>query len=152
MRAITDGRRRARAVASLVVGLGLVGAACGGGAPTVEDFTADADAICQAHRATIDEAVSGVMAGGELPDPAQFGQLAMGTIIPETQEQLDELAALEAPDEIADEVDAYVSEGRSVLDGLQQDPSLLTDPTNFSEVNGAADTAGLPSACRIGPG
>lgn len=127
-------------------------AGCEGGGVSQEEFVEEANAICEEHRAAIEEEASQLMAGGELPSPEEFGQLAHGTIIPELDEQFSRLGELEPPDELADDFEAYVSEGEEKIAEMEQDPSIITDPGNFQELNAQADEAGLSSACHVGPG
>lgn len=145
--------RRLRWTGLVVVAVMALGsAACGGGGPSTEDFTREANAICQEHRATIDAAASEVLAGGQLPDPEEFGRLAQETIIPELTAQLEELRKVEPAKDVADEYERVLSLGEQAVADIRQDPSVLTDPANFQEVNQQVDAAGLSPACRIGPG
>lgn len=129
---------------------GVVG--CGGGEVSMDEFTAQANAICQEHRAAIETAASEVMGGGELPGPEAFGQLVNATIIPELSAQFEELDELQAPAEVADSYEAYVDDGAQMVSQMEEDPSVITNPENFAEINEQADAAGLSDACHIGPG
>ncbi len=133
---------------ALVVVLALAG--CGSG-PSREDFLQEANAVCAQHRETIEAAASQVLAGGSLPNPEQFGRLTMQTIVPELTAQFRELGELEAPEDLADDVEAYVQQGEGVVAQLEQDPSLIADAANFTELNEKATQTGLSDACRVGP-
>lgn len=142
--------RRVRAAA---VAFALAASACGGnGEVSTEGFIAEANNICEERRGTIEEAASQVLAGGDLPDPEELGRLAQETIVPELRAQFEELSALEPPEDVADEFEAFVSEGEQVVEQISNDPSVITDPANFESVNQQAEQVGLSDACRVGPG
>ncbi len=126
-------------------------AGCGGGS-SVEEFHEEANGICQEHRAVIEEAASEMMGGGVLPDPQVFGRFAMETVIPELSAQFEELSDVEAPEEVDEAFQEYLSQGQQAVQRLQEDPTFLTDAANFAQVNQAADQAGLSEACHLGPG
>jgi hypothetical protein len=125
--------------------------ACSSGGPSRAEFVKQANSVCAQHRETIEAAASQVLAGGSLPDPQQFGRLAQETIIPELTAQFAELDDLEPPDDLADDVMSYVSDGEAVVDKLRQDPSLITDAANFTGLNDKATQVGLSDACNVGP-
>jgi hypothetical protein len=140
--------RTSRAAAVLLALV--VTAACGGG-PSKPEFLQEANAVCAEHRETIEAAASQVLAGGQLPTPEQFGRLAMETIIPELTAQLEELRELDAPEDVAEDVEAYLENADEAVDGIKQDPSLITDAASFQSVNQQAAGIGLSDACNIGP-
>lgn len=146
------GRTREVGRVALLLAVVLGAAGCGAGGPSVEEYRTEAGEICQEHRGTIEEAASKVLGGGQLPNPEEFGKLAQGTIVPETEQMLEKLADVEPAEEVADEYQAYLDEGKRTIDKIRKDPTVLTDPTNFAEVNKRADAAKLTAACRIGPG
>lgn len=145
---MTSRTRLKRPTALGLIVLATVG--CSG--PSKEAFLQEAGAICVGHRATIDAAASQVLAGGQLPSPEAFGRLAQETIIPELTAQFSELRKLQPPTELADVYGQYLSLGEATVEEMRTDPSILTDATNFAEVNRQADAAGLSEACRVGPG
>lgn len=124
---------------------------CSSEGPSRAEFVEQANSVCAQHRETIEAAASQVLAGGSLPDPQQFGRLAQETIIPELTAQFGELGDLEPPDDLADDVRSYVSDGEAVVDKLRQDPSLITDAVNFTGLNEQATRVGLSDACNVGP-
>lgn len=131
----------------------MVGAAgCGDGGPARADFLQGANATCGEHREKIEAAASKVLAGGSLPSPEQFGRLAQETIIPELTAQFRELGELARPEDLADDVDAYLAQGEGVLQQIRRDPSFLADATNFTAVNDRASQIGLSDTCHVGPG
>lgn len=141
--------RTTRNATALVVLLLLLG--CSGGGVNREDFLQQANASCSDHREKIEAAASKVLAGGSLPDPQQFGRLAQETIIPELTAQFNELRRLDPPSDLAGRVEEYVSQGDGVVARLKQDPSLITDGANFTDLNGKASQIGLSDACHVGP-
>ncbi|MDQ3645269.1 MAG: hypothetical protein M3356_07180 [Actinomycetota bacterium] len=140
--------------AGLALAIGAaVAAGCGGDdGPSREEFVESANAICERHTVPIREAAGRLLAGGELPDPREFMELAQGTIIPEYSAQLSELEALEAPDELSEEYQSYLEMSASTREEIMQDPSVITNPSNFEEVNRQAEQLGFSSDCRVGPG
>lgn len=146
------GRTREVGRLALLLSVAVIAAGCGAGGPSVEEFRTEASDICQESRKTIEAAASELLGGGELPDPQEFGKLAQGTIVPETEKMLDRLADVEPAEEVADEYQAFLDEAEQTVDEIRKDPTMLMDPTNFAEVNKRADAANLSAACRIGPG
>jgi len=134
---------------ALVVGAA-VAAGCGGEeGPSREEFVQNANQICQRHQAPIREAAGRLLAGGELPNPREFMQLVRGTIIPETNAQIQELQRLQAPEELSQEYQRFLQAASSARQQIMQDPTALQNPANFQEVNQQAQQLGL--SCRIGP-
>ncbi|CAN5626565.1 hypothetical protein BH24ACT26_BH24ACT26_02990 [soil metagenome] len=141
---------RARWVAAAaLLALGVV--ACGDSGPSREDFAAEANPICERHTETIAEAAGEVMAGGQLPDPKEFGRLAQETIIPELTQQFQELEEVEVPEDLSEEYEVFLERGDQVVEDIQADPSLVTDPSNFQEINQNVDELGLSRTCYVGP-
>jgi hypothetical protein len=131
----------------------VVAVGCGDEGPSREEFIREANAICKRHTVQIREAAGRPMAGGELPDGRELTELALKTIIPEYNEQVGELQALvEPPDELSKEYQRYLELSAKTREKITQDPSLLTDPANFEDVNRQAEQLGLSSDCRVGPG
>lgn len=133
------------------VAMGVVVAGCGGEEVSMEEFTAEANAICEEHQNNIEAAASDVLEGGEPPGPEQFGQLVQGTIVPELSTQFERLGDVEPPEEVAEAYEAYVDEGTQVVEQAQENPAAIADPANVAEVNEQADAAGLSDACHLGP-
>lgn len=132
-----------------IVAIALTAIGCGG--PSVQDFAPRANAICAQHSATIEAAASELLAGGQLPEPEEFGRLAQETIIPELTAHFAELREVEPPADVADAYGQYLSLGEQKVADLREDPSIITDATNFEDVNRQADAAGLSAACHVGP-
>ena len=140
--------RRGGALVVLLLGM----AGCGDSGSARADFLQEANATCGQHREKIEAAASKVLAGGSLPSPEQFGRLAQETIIPELTAQFRELGELDPPEDLSDDIDAYVAQGEEVLQRMQQDPSFLADAANFTAVNDSATSIGLSDSCHVGPG
>lgn len=115
------------------------------------ELTEQATAICERHFENITAAASEVLAGGKLPNPRQFGELAQGTIVPELTAQTRELRALDPPEDLADEYTAFLDASEAAVADIEENPAVVTDPTNFEDVNRRADELGLPAQCRVGP-
>lgn len=136
--------------AGLVVAVGaVVAAGCGEQGPSREEFVQSANQICQRHQAPIREAAGRLLAGGELPNPREFMQLARGTIIPEISAQVSELQRLQAPEELSPQYEGYLEMAASARQQIMQDPSAIQNPANFQDVNQQAQQLGL--SCRLGP-
>lgn len=145
------GVRRATAVGVAATALAVAG--CGGDdGPTKGEFVKEANAVCKRHYVKISAAASKLLAGGKLPSPREFGQLAMGTIIPEYSAQIRELNDVEPPEDEAKAHDKWLDDSAALRDRLQKNPVLIQQPQALSAVNGQADRLGLASDCHIGPG
>lgn len=150
MHAMT-GARRATAVGVAAATLAVAG--CGGDdGPTKGEFVKEANAVCKRHYVKISAAASKLLAGGKLPSPREFGQLAMGTIIPEYSAQIRELDDVEPPEDQADAYEKWLTDSTALRDRLQKNPVLIQQPQALSAVNGQADRLGLANDCHIGPG
>lgn len=132
-------------------------ASCGGdddggqAGPTKAQLVQKANAICKRHNDKIAAASSKVLAGGRLPSPEQFGKLAMGTIVPEYSAQVQELSRLKPPDEMADAYRSWLTQSRATRAQIAKDPSLITNPNSFKDVNRRSDQLGFSKACHVGP-
>lgn len=145
------GARRATSVGVTAAVLAVAG--CGGDdGPTKGEFVKDANAVCKRHYVKISAAASKLLAGGKLPSPREFGQLAMGTIIPEYSAQIRELDDVEPPEDQADAYEKWLNDSTALRDRLQKNPVLIQRPQALSAVNGQADRLGLANDCHIGPG
>lgn len=147
-------RRAAWGAATVATAIALTAAGCGEEEETglsKQELKTQASTICERHFNKITAEANKVLAGGQLPDPRKFGQLAQGTIIPELTQQTRELRALEPQDEIADEYNAFLDASGAAIERIKQDPRLITDASNFKDVNQQAEEAGLPMECKIGP-
>ena len=141
--------RGARTTGVAVAVSAVVAAGCGGDeGPSREEFVQQANTICERHTAPIREAAARLGAGGELPDPREFMQLAQGTIIPQLTAQVNELRQLEAPEEQSEEFQRFVEASAAARERIAQDPRVIMNPANFQELNQQAEQLGIPE-CRI---
>jgi hypothetical protein len=137
---------------------GLIAAGCGGDdddddggdggeALTKEEFLAEGNAICEAGNAELEQASSELQSG---PGSPQFDAFISDTFIPNVQGQIDEIRALEPPEEDADTVNGILDDAEGVLDEIEADPATFGqggDP--FAEVNTQLNDYGL-TACAAG--
>lgn len=148
---IRQSPRRATVAVVAAIAAGVAG--CGGDdAPSDEEFVAQANEICQEHRANITEEASKVLAGGNLPSPREFGELARGTIIPEYSAQIEELRALEASEEKEEEFRAWLEDSEELKNRLEDNPVMIQNARALEPVNAEAEQLGLADECYIGPG
>ncbi len=148
---MTRHRTRAATVAVVVaITSGL--AACGGeDAPSNEEFVAQANAICERHHRRISEEASKVLAGGNLPNPREFIELARGTIIPEYTAQIQELRALEPSEDKAEEFRGWLADSTQLKNRLERNPAMIQNPRALQQVNAQVGQLGLADECRVGP-
>lgn len=145
--------RRAAAVGmSLLV---LVIAGCGSsstsGGLSKSALDKKADAICTRHKDVITAAASKLLAGGKLPSKAKFGQLAFGTIIPQTTAQIAQLSALKPQAKLASSYKQWLTSLRTALAGMKANPVSIQSSATFVTVNHQAKALGF-SSCNVGPG
>jgi hypothetical protein len=104
-----------------------------------------ADAICAAGDEEIDAAAQETFGDAqEEPPAAALEAFVTETVIPNIQDQLDQLRELEPPAEDAGEFTAVIDEAQTALDELESDPSAFVagdDP--FADANRAAQEFGL---------
>ena len=111
------------------------------------DFAAEADAICKAGDAELDEAANEVFGDtSQEPSQAEQEKFVAGTVIPGIQDQIDGLRALGEPEEGSEEFTAFLDDAQDALDAVQDDPSALfgeggDDP--FADVEDQARELGL---------
>lgn len=109
---------------------------------STEDFTTQANAICVAGNADLAAAAQEV---GDQPTDAQIEAFATDTLIPNIQAQHDDIEALGAPEESADDVGAMLDSLQGALDTVAADPSLLAGDTDpFAAASELAGGLGLP--------
>lgn len=114
-------------------------------------LVSSADAICKRHSAVITAGSQKMLAGGKLPTPATFGKFAMGTVIPQTSAQIQELSALKPSASEASSYDQWLASLRTTVAKMKQNPVVIQNSANFKTVNGQATALGL-KACQVGPG
>lgn len=143
---------RRSTLTAIVLAATVIAAGCGADGPSNAEFTAEANAICKRHNDTISAAASKVLAGGKLPSPREFGQLAQQTIVPEISAQVGELKEIEAPEDKSGAYDAWLDDSEALKTKLEGDPSLIQNPQALAAVNAQADRLGLSDKCHVGPG
>jgi hypothetical protein len=117
-----------------------------GGGLLPDDFAAEADAICSEGDKKIDAEANKFFGDLEKePSTADQEEFATKTVIPEIQQQIDDLNDLDAPDEGAEEWDTFLKDAQSTLDDVKDDPALLTDEGGnpFADVEKQAQELGL---------
>lgn len=117
----------------------------GGVALTEDQFLAQGNAICAAGNKELDQAANDTFSGGQ-PTQAQIEQYAKEVLVPSVQGQIGAIGALTPPEDLADQVDSFLSEAQDALDEVEADPSLLAASENdgpFAGVNATATEIGL---------
>jgi hypothetical protein len=108
----------------------------------------EADAICAEGDEAIDSEAQEVFGDSNQEPPADEQEAFVeDTVIPNIQDQLDQLSELDPPEEDAEEFQSIIDNAQAALDELADDPSALTsgdDP--FADVNQQAQEFGL-TAC-----
>jgi hypothetical protein len=146
---------RPRFVISLVAVLAglIVFAGCGGDDDSSSDpalskseFLAQGNAICEQGDKEID-AEARQFFTSQQPSPAEEEKFLTDTVIPNVQNQIDELDALSPPAGDEDQVQAIIDSAQSALDEAKSDPSALTGQSGqgdpFAEANRLANAYGL---------
>jgi hypothetical protein len=119
--------------------------------PERAELIEQADEICAEGDREIDAEAQDVF-GNAQQEPPQAEQEAFveDTVVPNIQDQIDQLRELDPPEEDADEFTAILDDAQAALDEVEADPSVLSrgsgggDP--FAEVNQRAQAFGL-KAC-----
>jgi hypothetical protein len=111
---------------------------------TDEEFVDQGNEICAAGNEEIDQAANETFAGQQ-PTDAQVEQFA-GILIPSIQAQIDGIRALTPPEDIAADVETFLSDAEDALAEVEADPLLLVasdDEGPFADVNAQALELGL---------
>jgi hypothetical protein len=117
----------------------------GGIALTQEEWAEQADTICATADKEID-AVGEELFGGQQPSQDQIDEFVTDALVPSVQGQLDAIQALTPPEEIADDVTAFLDDANAALDEIRDDPSLAASEggdSPFADVNQQAKDLGL---------
>ncbi|MGI8728086.1 MAG: hypothetical protein ACR2K6_10475 [Solirubrobacterales bacterium] len=141
-------------LAAAVLPLAMIG--CGGGddgSTTVgtplskPDFVAQADSICTDETAEAQKAAEERF-GDQTPSDEQIQSYVDEVLVPNLEDQANQIDELGAPTGDDDQVGAIVDALRSGIDELENDPTILTDGdgTAFAEANKLAADYGL-DAC-----
>ena len=125
---------------------GASGATGVSGAPLTQDeFIAQADAICKSANQDIEQQANDVFGGGQ-PTAADVEQFANAVLVPNLQDQVDQLRALTPPEGDEDQINAMIDDLDSAASQVEDDPSLLQGSDNsgpFADVNQQAEDYGL---------
>jgi hypothetical protein len=124
--------RKLLALFALVLVGGIL-AACGddSGSDTLSEaeFQDQANAICEDGNAEIDEQAEEYFEGtgpNEQPSAEQAEAFAEEVVVPGVQGQIDDIRALEAPEDVQDDLDAALDDAEAVVDEIAVDPTVIT--------------------------
>jgi hypothetical protein len=157
-------KRISTLLALTIAALSLVAGGCGGGDDTTtvetdaagatgasgaplseQEFVSQGNDICAAGNKELDQVANQTFSGGQ-PTQAQIEQYATETAVPSIQAQIDDIRALQPPESIASDVDAFLNNAQDALDQVKADPQLLAASDNagpFADVNDEAVAIGL---------
>jgi hypothetical protein len=150
--------RRFALIAVLCVGACVL-AGCGDDdeALSEQEFLEQGNAICAAGNERLDAAFEDLDLGeGQEPTAEQMATLVLEGLVPDVQSQIDDIRALEPPDELADPVETFLDDAQAALDELEQqatdDPLAVfsEDEDPFAEVNAQANEIGLTECADDG--
>ena len=117
---------------------------------TASKFRQQADAICSAANAEIDEAAGEVLFSGGEPSNAEVAAFVTERLLPSIRDQIADLRALRPPEELEEDVDRLLDDAEAAADemaGATEDDlgALFTGEEPFADVGRQADALGLPS-------
>ena len=105
-----------------------------------------ANAICKQGGDEIDEAATEAF-GKSRPSPEEIEQFTTETLVPNVQQQIDDLSALGAPEGDEAQVQEILDSAQSALEEVEADPTGVTEQPNgddpFAETNRLATAYGL---------
>jgi hypothetical protein len=111
------------------------------------EFAQQADEICAEGDKEIDAEAQEFFGNAQQEPPqAEQERFAEEVVIPNVEQQIEDVAALPPPEGQEEQFDEFVDEARSAIDEVKADPSLVTsqgsdDP--FAETNQMAKELGL---------
>lgn len=108
---------------------------------STDDFTTQGNQICADGNKELAQGQNDAFADGQ-PTPDELDAYVSDTLVPSIQGQIDDLRALGAPADEADDVTAFLDDAQTALDELEADPSSISE-TTFSDVNEQATAIGL---------
>jgi len=136
-------------VATLAVVLSLGLAACGSSDDSSEEtlsnseLIAQADAICKQGSDQLDKEYSAAANGGQLQGEA-LTAFVTDTVLPQYEDQAEQLGALEPNEDDADAYNDIVTKFSDAIDEAKADPEAALGPDNpFAEATQAAKDFGL---------
>ncbi len=134
-----------RRYAGFLTALLLLLPACGGSDEhlTKAEFVKQGNAICKKGNDAIDAAIEEKFGDNE-PEQKELEAFATDTLVPNVQNQIDDVRALKEPKDDEDEVNAMLDDAEKALDTIAKDPSVLTgDEDPFATVNKQLTAYGL---------
>lgn len=122
---------------------GATGATGAGGS----EFVQQADQICREGNKEINTEAQDFFGGSQQePPPAEQEKFATDVLVPNIEQQIEDVSALTPPEGEEDLFDEFIDQARSDLDEAKSDPSLLLGQTGddpFAETNELATELGL---------
>lgn len=139
--------KRTALLPALLLSLSLAATGCGGDEEAEEpapiskaDFITEAEQICTDGNEELQAAGEAL---GENPSQEQIAGFAADTMVPNIQEQHDDIEALGAPEGDEDEVTAILDALQEAIDAVEADPGSITSSDPFTEANELATDYGL---------
>lgn len=119
------------------------------GPPTVEEWATQADEICTAGDAEIDQAAQETFAEGE-PSKEEEEAFVSDTVLPNIQGQIDEISALTPPEGAdGEQVTEFLDTAQDEYDAVAEDPASALSDDSFAETEKLAQDLGLQN-CASG--
>lgn len=151
----TQRRPEVAARSFVALAFALLGTACGdddGDRLTASEFEAQANSICAEANDEVDAAAAelfGDLDPNETSSPAEVEAFVDDIIVPNLRRQLDEIDALDPPEDLANEVEDLIAVAESTIDEIDDmsgDEFLglfQTGEDPFAEMNAKANAIGL---------
>lgn len=136
------------AVAALAISTIAGCAADSGGELTREEFVEQANAVCASGNAEIGAAIP---SDGEWPPSGETEEAMFQTIVQSIHRQIDEITALDGPDDIETEVDAVVADARLIVADMEtqgMDTFFASDEDPFAAVNARFSALGITECAQ----
>ena len=137
-------------IALTALAVAVVAAGCGSSSDSdtlsKTEWTTQANAICTAGNKETDNAFDGL---GDKPSSKQIEQVVTEKLLPSIRSQIDDVTALKPPEEIQDQVDAFLKQANADYAKIEADPSAAAQDDAFAETNKLGNELGL-TACASG--
>ncbi len=141
-------KKRTYSLAAVLAAAGIA-AGCGGGGDDTQpksDWIKQADAICKKGNDEINAEVKKQFSSGR-PSSQDQEKFATDTLIPNIQDQVDQINDLTPPSPGEDQAKQVLDDAQNSIDTAKKDPTLLTDQAQgqdpFAKTNQAAKAFGL---------
>jgi hypothetical protein len=118
-----------------VAAVGVIAVGCGGGGSdsiSKSEFLTKGNEICKKGNEEVQAAVP--FKKGQQPTTAEISSFVTGTVIPNTEGQINDLRNLGYPDGDKDTLNAIYDDAQKELDTLKSDPTSLSGKS-FTDVN-----------------